>query len=279
MIAKNSVEKLGYEQFRDVLEASLQVPYRLFVLVDDSTSDATRRAVRRFAEEHNVELIVERSGAERPTRATARQRAIDVFLERTVDPWLMFLDDDVILIGGWWGEAVRHMQEPRVGLIWGVDYTLRWRSRLAYLEARGAGLKDYLIQQFKIRGGLHDTLLRRRAIEGVRLPHWLHVYEDAWIKRYVECRGFEWRIVETGALHLRSSAAGYTDEDLETAARADALLRLHEPSLLWLLKAVASAPLRVKHQGLGGWWRTVRYRCLVLKHSRGRRADPCSAVL
>ena len=62
--------------FPQVLKSSLQVPYKAIILVDDSDTDKTVSAVRRFAEEHGKELTVSRSrlppGWSKPTRAAAR---------------------------------------------------------------------------------------------------------------------------------------------------------------------------------------------------------------
>lgn len=84
MITKDSVGKVRREVFSRVWQSSLQVPYRAVILVDDSKSDETRRFVKEFAEAHGKELVVERSrlyGWHKPTRATARQTAVDIFFE------------------------------------------------------------------------------------------------------------------------------------------------------------------------------------------------------
>ncbi|MEM3936202.1 MAG: hypothetical protein QW141_08015, partial [Ignisphaera sp.] len=82
MITKNSVERVGEEAFYRAWKSSLQIPYKLIVLVDDSTSPRTREFVKRFADEHGKELVVSGSrlyGYHKATRATARQTAIDIF--------------------------------------------------------------------------------------------------------------------------------------------------------------------------------------------------------
>ena len=112
----------------------------------------------------------------------------------------LLLDNDVILRDGWWNEAREYVKEERVGLIWGVEISELWEDKLAYIRARGGDLIDYSIQRFMIRGGLHDTMLRREALNGIILPPWLNVCEDAWVKLFVECKGFLWKIVKTGAL-------------------------------------------------------------------------------
>lgn len=288
MVTKNSAEKVGRD-FADVWISSLQVPYDLIILIDDSDNDKTRKFVEKFADEHNKELLVERSrlyGWHKPTRATARQTALDIFFQTTDAEWLFFLDDDVILRDGWWEEARRYVAEERVGLIWGVELTERWEKRLRYLQARKVDPVEYSIRNFLARGGLHDTLLRREAIENIALPPWLNVYEDAWVKRFVECSGYEWRIVKTGALHLRSDwQTGYTPSDKELFTYADAILRLNPASLTSLLKAAFGLPAylyygwRSGNNGLEIWKARVSYRYQLLKARRRCRVQPCKTVL
>jgi glycosyltransferase involved in cell wall biosynthesis len=139
MITKNSYEKVG-NYFSEVWESSLQVPYDVIILIDDSDTDRTREYVKKFAQLHGKEVIIERSrlhGWHKPTRATARQTAIDTFFQNTTAEWLFFLDDDVILKDGWWDEAGEYIKEEKVGLIWGVEITELWHDRLAYIRARG----------------------------------------------------------------------------------------------------------------------------------------------
>lgn len=279
MAVKNSLQ--GNRPVLKALESSLQVPWRLLVVVDDG-DDGTGRELARLAREHGRDAVVLRSA--RPTRAAARQTAIDYFLRETPDEWLMFLDDDVVLNEGWWDEARRYMDDPRVGLIWGIDYTPEWADRRAWLSARGLTLRQYLVQQFERRGGTHDTLLRRAAVEGIRIPEWLHVYEDAYIKRYVECRGFRSAVVEVGAVHHRRGGEGY--EGLwRLMAEADAYLCISHVRLKDVAKALVGLPAyvywawRAWHRPLRGfqvWWNRLTYRWVVWR--RQRCGSPCTVV-
>lgn len=47
-----------------------------------------------------------------------------------------------------------------------------------------------MVRNFKNRGGLHDTLIRREAVENIKIPKDLHVYEDWYVKKYVEDKGY-----------------------------------------------------------------------------------------
>jgi hypothetical protein len=56
------------------------------------------------------------------------------------------------------------------------------------------------------RGGTHDTLYRRKALEGVNIPPELHICEDAWLHHYVRYNGWESRIIKTGITHYSPTA-------------------------------------------------------------------------
>jgi len=203
-ITRNSYSKMlkAPVSLIDVLNSTLQIPYTDIILVDDST-DETREIFREWCEVHGKILMVSGSrtyGYGRATRATARQTAIDLFLENFSDEWLMFVDDDVVVNEGWWNEAKRYTEDPKNGIIWGINYDAISGSH-AYLKTLGIDLIKYLIKEFHRRGGMHDTLLRREAIEGIRIPPDLHVFEDWYILRYVQRRGYDAAIVKAGVTH------------------------------------------------------------------------------
>ncbi|MGC9107269.1 MAG: glycosyltransferase family 2 protein [Infirmifilum sp.] len=285
MITKDSLTHYGEEVLSRVLSSSLQVPYKTFLLVDDSR-DKTAEFIKKFIEESGREFILLHSNVPKPTRGIARQSAIDFFLQNTSDQWIMFLDDDVILRDGWWDEARGYMEDSRVGLIWGVELAEEWKDRLRYLQIRGVDPVEYSIQQFEIRGGLHDTLIRRVAIEGIKIPPWLNVYEDAWIKKYVECKGFEYRIVRTGAIHLRREGSSrYSREDFEKAVEVDAMLKLQKISWFSVFKTLFGLPAYIYYgfrsgvNGLEMWRSKVMYRLKWKIASRKYREEPCKILL
>jgi hypothetical protein len=146
---------------------------------------------------------------------------------------------------GWWDEAKQHIDDPRVGIIWGVNYDAETTpERAAYLRTLRVDYVKYLVQQFYIRGGMHDTLLKREAIEGIRIPSELHWYEDGYIYRYVTSRGYEARIVYTGCLHYHPPEEEVRREDIKRVAYLAKKYGFEKPSVLKLLKGLLSlAPL------------------------------------
>ncbi len=224
MITRNSLTKLSSRRskisLRDVLDSTLQIPYKLFILVDDS-NDGTADFIKKWCEEHDKEIIVSRSrlyGYHRPTRATARQTAIDIFFENTNDPWLMFIDDDVVLHPAWWNEAQQYINDPSIGIVWGINWD-GTPFRKMWLEFFGINYEKYLIDEFYRRGGEHDTLHRREALEGIRIPPELHVFEDWYILRYTLMRGFKAAIVKVGCMHFNPWDTFLPREELKWMAK------------------------------------------------------------
>ena len=204
MATKNSYLELD-DDFHETLKRSLQVPYNEMILIDDG-QDKTKDIVRCFALEHSKKLIINKSnlyGYYGSTRATARQTAIDIFLENFSDDWLLFIDDDAWLQFGWWNEAVAYTFEPKAGLIWGIDWP-ELSDRKCLSKAQEIKYREYAIENFLKRGGTHDTLLRREAIEDISIPPFLHIYEDTYILKYVLERSFDAHILESGIIHMNN---------------------------------------------------------------------------
>ncbi|MDG6928411.1 MAG: glycosyltransferase [Nitrososphaerota archaeon] len=208
LITRNSYSRLGESgiSLQAVLDSTLQVPYRDMILVDDS-DDRTGEFVKSWAESHGISVRISPSDTSygKPTRATARQTAIDIFLKDYSDDWIFFVDDDAVLNEGWWEEGSKYASEPKVGLIWGYNFDpVPYRRR--FLEGISIDYKNYLKEVFLGRGGTHDTMFRREALAQIgdkygKIPRELHIFEDAWLCHSVRCLGWDYRIVDKGVLH------------------------------------------------------------------------------
>jgi len=201
MITYGTFQRVGRPLFERVMRSSLQIPYSSMIVVDDTPSSEEFKAfLKGFAENNSKEIVVVSSGVPRPTRATARQRAIEIYLSNFSEGWLFFQDDDVVLNSGWWGEASQYMVEENVGEIWGVNWDAA-PDRGLFLTSVGIDYEGWLLRAFERRGGTHDTLYRREALDGVSIPPELHVYEDAWLHHHVVCNGWAYRVVRKGVRH------------------------------------------------------------------------------
>lgn len=248
MIVKDSLTRVGKDVFTKVLNSTLQVPYKSLILVSDSMDD-TDIFVKRWAEEHEKEVIITRSflyGYHKPTRATARQTAIDMFMQNFGDEWLMFIDDDAILNNGWWNWIIENKatENSKVGEIWGINWDTT-PEREMYLKFFNVDLKRYLIEKFNVRGGTHDTMYRRGAIEGIKIPPELHIYEDAYLHHFVKCHGWETLINPIGVTHYHPATETNLRAEIEKAG-ATLKLALKYGIIEYEYKGIVEQSLRHK---------------------------------
>jgi len=165
------------------------VPVRRVIVVDGFSTDRTLEILRKYHEKyHNIIVAFDRG-----TRATGRQKG----MELVNTDWFMFVDSDVILCKDWFRRAEK-LITSEVGAVWGMNFDIKRKSEggIEWSKIRrGPSFSDIQFEQFRVRGGCHDILIRTEAAKGIKIPGDLNVYEDAYIKRYIEKRG--WRVLAT----------------------------------------------------------------------------------
>lgn len=153
------------------------VPVNNLIIVDGYSTDATLEILRLFQEKHGNVVLIQEKG----TRGSARQRA----MSKVKTDWFMFVDSDVILRDRWFEKAKKQMKD-NVGAIWGMEI---WS---VVKNTKILGLFERITMKiFEKRGGTHDLLVRRKAVEDIRIPYHLHTYEDAYIKSWICKKGYE----------------------------------------------------------------------------------------
>jgi len=166
------------------------VPVNRLIAIDGFSTDGTLSILRKYSEKYGNLVIVSEPG----TRAIARQRGIELVKTE----WFMFVDSDVILCEDWFKTAEK-LNGPGVGAIWGVDIPsnprIYYRAK-ALMNTRHLTISQVMRMNFKIRGGTHDILIRTDAVKGIKIPKDLHVYEDTYIKGWIEKRGYKTLAVE-----------------------------------------------------------------------------------
>jgi hypothetical protein len=188
----------------DVLYSTLQIPYQHIILIDDS-KDGTIKIFKNFSTKHGKKLRIKIGAG---NRAKARQKAIDLFLtifERY--EWILFVDDDVIFNPGWWSEAKEYLDQSQIGLLWGLNHD-GMGDRPMWYRFRKMDTVEILRNDFWKRGGTHDTLIRRKALEGCKIPEDLHVFEDWYILKHVLSKGYTAQIMNIGVKHYNPNYAG-----------------------------------------------------------------------
>jgi glycosyltransferase involved in cell wall biosynthesis len=193
------------------------VPVNRLIVVDGYSTDNTLQILKKFRERQGNVFIVQ----DRGTRGSARQVAIN----KVETDWFMFVDSDVVLSRNWLAEAQKLIRGD-VGAIWGIEIWSVLR------EATILGLFERVtLKIFEKRGAMHDLLVRRKAIDGIKVPYNLHTYEDAYIKSWICEKGYKViGVYEPYCLHFRSNTVwtlrhfSLMGEDLKFAARHPSLL-------------------------------------------------------
>ncbi|MCJ7561302.1 hypothetical protein MUO79_11925, partial [Candidatus Bathyarchaeota archaeon] len=72
------------------------------------------------------------------------------------------------------------------GAVWGVNIDVIPNVK----DKRFLKLQSLIARQcFNLRGGMHDTLIRREIVEDINIPERLHTYEDAYIINWIKKKG------------------------------------------------------------------------------------------
>ncbi|HSV49883.1 MAG TPA: glycosyltransferase family 2 protein [Candidatus Acidoferrales bacterium] len=175
LLTKNSQHLLS----RCLTSVYRNVPIKRLIVIDGYSTDQTLTILEKFNHKYGNIQIRQMDGS----RAKARTEGI----RQVATEWFMFIDSDVLLCPGWFKKAKAELAQG-VGAIWGLNIDLipnvtnKWFLRFQSMIAR---------QCFKLRGGMHDTLILKKAVEGIRIPEELHTYEDAYIVKAIQKRGYK----------------------------------------------------------------------------------------
>ena len=140
--------------------------------------------------------------------------------------WFMFVDSDVILSKNWFAEAEKLVKDD-VGAVWGIEiWSVLKGSKLLTLFER------VTLKIFEKRGGTHDTLIRRKTVEDIKIPFQLHTYEDGYIKDWIEKKGYKvLGVYEPYCVHFRPETVWTVNKHVEFMV-SDLKYAVHRPILL-----------------------------------------------
>jgi len=203
LLTKNSLSRNEKGIF-DLCLQSLKknVPISNLIVVDAFSTDGTLKCIRKYFDD--VKII---------QSFALRGKARQIGITHVQTEFFMFVDDDVVLCENWFEKAIKLFQDPKVGAVWGVDIPrnvhLLNRAKLM-AKVRRLTIPQILIRNFKIRGGTHDILIRTNLVKDIAIPVDLHIYEDTYIKEYIESKGYKVLPVENPfCYHYRPTSADY----------------------------------------------------------------------
>ena len=155
------------------------VPVKNLIIVDGFSTDRTLKIINKTKEVHGNVKVLKVNGS----RARAREKGI----QQVTTDWFMFVDSDVILSRNWFRDAEKNVKND-VGAVWGVNIDIIPNMK----DKRILKLQSLIARQcFSLRGGMHDTLIRREAVEGIKIPEQLHAYEDTYIINWIKDKGYK----------------------------------------------------------------------------------------
>lgn len=173
VLTKNSQEQL--ERCLDAVYRN--VPVNRLIVVDGYSTDRTVEIVKEFDKKHHNVLLIQDKG----WRGKARQIGIG----KVKTEWFIFVDSDAELCANWF-EKAKAFITPEVGAVWGIEvWSVIKNPRLLRL------FLQITMSIFQTRGGTHDLLVRRDAVKGIRIPPDLHSFEDAFIKEWINKKGYK----------------------------------------------------------------------------------------
>ena len=184
LLTKNSVEPCLRKCLYSICN---NIPINRLIVVDGNSHDNTVETIMKIKRSNRpkVELIYD-SG----TRGSARQKGI----EAVETKYFAFVDSDVILCDDWFQKAFKLMKND-IGAVWGVaiDTERLWKNwTQAICIIGGLTIGEFYVRSGRMRGQLHDTLIRTESVKDIHIPSELHSYEDEYIRRHIEKRGFKW---------------------------------------------------------------------------------------
>ena len=166
------------------------IPVNRFIVVDGGSTDGT---IEYLSGCPNVEINYDLEG----TRATARELGIGL----VQTDWFIFVDSDCILCDDWFEKAEPQIG-PDIGAIQGHDHPTYDKiisdfgeSMISLRKLFGRSSSRTLVPS-NVRGFTGDVIIRTEIVKDIKIPRYLHHYEDYYIKRYIENKGYKWLITE-----------------------------------------------------------------------------------
>jgi glycosyltransferase involved in cell wall biosynthesis len=174
MLTKNSEHLLN----KCLSSIYQNVPVKNLIVIDGFSTDKTSEIFEKFNKKYGNISFYQLDGS----RAKARTEGI----RHVTTDWFMFVDSDVVLCKDWLKRAQADLKDG-VGAVWGLNVDVIpnvTHKRILQLQSVVAK------QCFYLRGGMHDTLILRKAVEGIIIPEHLQTFEDAYIVDWIETHGY-----------------------------------------------------------------------------------------
>ena len=182
------------ERYLDACLSSIRrtVPVNNLIVIDHYSTDRTIE----IAKKHGAKIYFENIGL-----AYARQLGIEL----ASTPIFLMVDSDVVFFEeNWFERAYRVMEEdPRVGALglWTPSRYPDWRQKYINFWWRTVPASRKL-------GFVNAYMIRKKAVEGIKIPRFLNAHEHYYIKLYIKRRGYKIKVIPVKGMHYYDHAEG-----------------------------------------------------------------------
>ncbi len=169
-----------------------EIPVCHLIVVDGFSTDRTLEIAGKFDKDYgNVKVI----------KTDARHgKAREIGIRQVDTDWFVFIDSDVILQPGWTDKILEHVKDKSV--IGAVESN--------FIHHYPEGTPDFPQFDHVVKGRRVDpraltitTLIKKEAVKEMVVPDDLPIYEDEFIKRWVESTGHTWlKVVDPTVDHF-----------------------------------------------------------------------------
>jgi len=177
MITKNSLKPCLLESITSIIS---NLPLNRLIIVDAFSTDGTIDLLNTFK---NIVINLIQTDCN-------RGKAREIGINYVTTDWFAFIDSDIILEKDWF-KLMANNVSTKIGAIEG-----------------NVKSKEGIVQKIKVsgRGYTNCTLIRTNLVKSIKIPEEMVVYEDQYIRKYIEKKGYKWlKVASPCSLHLSQS--------------------------------------------------------------------------
>lgn len=159
-----------------------EIPVCHLIVLDGFSTDKTLDIINSYKDKFNIKLIQTKA-------ALGKSREIGI---KNVDTeWFAFIDSDVILRYGWFREMNGYISDIKVGAI-ESNFIHHYPANIPKFPAF-----NNVVNQRRVdtRGYTIATMIKTQSVEDISIPPDLLIYEDEFIKKWIERKEYKWRKV------------------------------------------------------------------------------------
>lgn len=180
-----------HKKFRKILERCLasiykEIPVCHLIIIDGYSTDKTIEILEKFKSNYkNIKIVQTNS-------KLGKAREIGI---RMVDTeWFAFIDSDVILPEKWFEKMMKHTNEAgeKTGAIESNHVHHYPDNTPKFPEFKGVVNQTLDGKRTDTRALTIGTIVKTTTVRDISIPEDLEIYEDEYIRRYVEERGYLW---------------------------------------------------------------------------------------